>query len=142
MAGNISTETTVLSNLSVERNLSVGTLLGSPAITGGAITASSVSAGTLRVAAGAIFAKLSMVTVPVVATSVTGNKSISTTFTLSGMSTADMLFVGTPTSGLSNGITADAWVNAADTITVFYSNVSSATAAQIATTLPIIVARV
>lgn len=75
--------------------------------------------------------------VTVVATTVTATKSVDTTAALSGFTVGDAVFANAAGSGLSAGVTLDAWISAADVLTVRYSNVSTANAAQIAT--PIIV---
>lgn len=75
--------------------------------------------------------------VTVVATTVTATKSVDTTAAFSGYTVGDAVFANAAGSGLSAGVTLDAWISAADVVTIRYSNVSTANAAQIAT--PIIV---
>lgn len=67
----------------------------------------------------------------IVALTLTGNKSQTTDVPVSGFTVGDYVN-GTATSGLSNGITLDMWMKSANTATVQLSNVSSASAAQIA----------
>ena len=77
--------------------------------------------------------------VTVVATTVTATKSVDTTATFSGVTVGDAIMAIPKTaSGLSAGVTVDAWVSAADTATIRYSNVSTANAAQIATAFNVI----
>lgn len=77
--------------------------------------------------------------VTVVATTVTATKSVDTTATFSGVTVGDAIFaIPLTASGLSAGVTLDAWVSAADTATIRYSNVSTANAAQIATAFNVI----
>lgn len=76
--------------------------------------------------------------VTVVATTVTATKSVDTTAAFSGYTVGDAVFAcAGAASGLSAGVTLDAWISAADVVTIRYSNVSTAAAAQIAT--PIVV---
>ncbi len=74
------------------------------------------------------------ITVPVVATTVTATKSATTTYAVSGFTVGDYVnaVVGTA-SGLSLGVTLDAWMSAGETVTIQYSNVSTANASQITT---------
>ena len=77
--------------------------------------------------------------VTVVATTVTATKSVDTTATFSGVTVGDAIMAIPKTaSGLSAGVTVDAWVSAADTATIRYSNVSTANAAQIATAFNVV----
>jgi hypothetical protein len=72
--------------------------------------------------------------VTVVATTVTATRSVDTTAALSGFTVGDAVFASVgAASGLSAGVTLDAWVSSAGTATIRYSNVSTAAAAQIAT---------
>ena len=77
----------------------------------------------------------------VVATTVVATKSTTTDATISGISTADALYITPKGSGLSAGVVVDAYCSAADTLTVRYSNVSTANAAQIATTFNLVAFR-
>ena len=73
-------------------------------------------------------------TIPVVATTVTATKSVTTTATVSGYTVGDYVnAVVASASGLSAGVTLDAWMSAGATVTIQYSNVSTAAANQIAT---------
>lgn len=77
--------------------------------------------------------------VTVVATTVTATKSVDTTAAYSGLTVGDaVMAIPKTASGLSAGVTLDAWVSAADTVTIRYSNVSTANAAQIATAFNVI----
>lgn len=126
MAGNISTETTVLSNLSVERNLSVGTLLGSPAATLGAVTATTVAATTsATVGGGTAITGIRKGTISVVTLTCTANGSTVTQATVSPLATSDILLVS-PQSSLSSGVVVHAYVSAASTVQVVFSNMSTA----------------
>lgn len=75
--------------------------------------------------------------VTVVATTVTATKSVDTTATIAGLAVGDPVFACAGTSGLSAGVTLDAWASAASEITIRYSNVSTANAAQIATAITV-----
>jgi len=76
--------------------------------------------------------------ITVVATTVTATKSVDTTAAFSGVTIGDAILATPMTSGLSAGVTLDAWVSAVDTVTLRYSNVSTANAAQIATAINVI----
>jgi len=81
--------------------------------------------------------------VTVVATTATATKSTTTTFQVSGATVGDVvLAAATSASGLSAGLTVDAWVSAADQVTLAYSNVSTANAAQIATPFRVVLLKV
>lgn len=73
----------------------------------------------------------------VAALTVTATKSVETTFTENLAAVGDLVTwgLGTSNSSLSAGVTVDTFVSAASTITVRYSNVSTANAAQPAISL-------
>lgn len=120
MAGSISDQTTALSNLSLTGNMLVG---------GFTASTSTLSAPALQVAGATAFTKLAPFTVSIVTITALVNRSTTTTVAVSGASTVDGAFI-TALSGLSNGLTLDAWVSDADTVTVAFSNVSAAQAVQ------------
>ena len=77
--------------------------------------------------------------VTVVATTVTATKSVDTTATFSGVTVGDAIIaIPLTASGLSAGVTLDAWVSSAGVATLRYSNVSTANAAQIATAFNVV----
>jgi len=96
-----------------------------------------VGGGGSYVAGSPLYAIKSSV-VTVVATTVTATKSVDTTAALTGFAVGDSIIATPATSGLSAGVTLDAWVSAADVLTIRYSNVSTANAAQIATAINVV----
>lgn len=77
--------------------------------------------------------------VTVVATTVTATKSVDTTAAYAGLAVGDaVVAIPLTASGLSAGVTLDAWVSASEVVTIRYSNVSTANAAQIATAMNVI----
>jgi hypothetical protein len=98
----------------------------------GNVPASTISGGDYPVGTARYAEVYSVVTV--VATTAVATKSTTTTATLSGATIGDFVdLCPASASGLSAGLTVDCWVSAADQITIAYSNVSTANAAQIAT---------
>lgn len=90
--------------------------------------------GGSNVSAGTPIYAISNTSVTVVATTVTATKSVDTTATISNATIGDLILVAPANaSGLSAGVTVDAWISAVNTATIRYSNVSTANAAQIAT---------
>jgi hypothetical protein len=85
---------------------------------------------------------ISATSVTVVATTCTATKSVTTTSTWSGVTVGDALFATPLGSGLSAGVVMDAYVNAANTVTIRYSNVSTANASQIATPILLVAAKI
>lgn len=110
MAGNISDQTTVLSNVSLTGRLSVSSL--------------SIGGGNLS--------NVLVSTVTIVATTVTASSSVTTAATVVGVAVGDTLQI-TPLSALSQGVTLQGYVSAASTVIFTYSNVSTAAASEIAT---------
>lgn len=111
-----------------------GNLTGMTDFTGlrvGAGAASTASGGAYPAGTAQYAHVYSVVTV--VATTCVATKSTTTTATLSGVTLGDFVDIAPGGSGLSAGVVAQAWVSAADQITIAYSNVSAANAAQIAT---------
>lgn len=84
--------------------------------------------------------KASVITV--VATTCTATKSVDTTGAFSGLTIGDVVVPVAGGSGLSAGIALDAWVSAVDVVTIRYSNVSAANAAQIATPITVLAFKV
>lgn len=109
MAGNISDQTTVLSNLSLERNLSSNSL-----IVGGAQAMTRFSAGTITVAT-------------IAAPNAT---SSTTTAAVSGLSTVDLIVVGPTSSGLSAGLSLTAFSSGSGIATLVFLNGSASTVTQ------------
>lgn len=98
----------------------------------GNVPASTISGGDYP-AGTAQYAQIYSV-VTVVATTATATKSTTTTAVISGITVGDFVDIcPASSSGLSAGLTVDCWVSAPDVITIAYSNVSTANAAQIAT---------
>lgn len=90
--------------------------------------------GGSNVSAGTPIYAISNTSVTVVATTVTATKSVDTTATISNATIGDQIFIAPASaSGLSAGVTLDAWISAVGVATIRYSNVSTANAAQIAT---------
>lgn len=118
--------------------LAIGGGAGGPA--GSGFPASTVSGGSYP--DGTNIYAIAMVTVPVVATTVTATKSVDTTYAFSTATVGDFLFATPATSGLSAGVTLDAWVSAAGQVTIRYSNVSTANALQIATNVNVLLVKV
>lgn len=122
-----------------------GNLLGVTSLTGlqvgggsaqaasanGNVPASTVSGGVYPTGTAMYAHSYSIVTTAAI--TLTGNKSSATSFRLSGCTPGDWVALLPPASGLSDGITADCWIASADFLTIQFSNVSSASAAQIAT---------
>lgn len=136
MAGNISTETTTLSNLTIDRNLSCGTLLGSPAITGGATTTTTLTATTsLAVGGGTALTRTSKGTFAVAAITVANASSATTAATISPLATTDVIIVN-PGSVLSANVQmGEAYVSAASTVILSFINASATTAVVAAQTM-------
>ena len=109
--------------------LNVGGAAGGPA--GSGFPASTTTGGVYP--SGVNIYSIAQVIAPVVATTVTATKSVDTTYPFSGATIGDHLIATAGTSGLSAGVTLDAFVSAPDVATIRYSNVSTANAAQIAT---------
>jgi hypothetical protein len=111
----------------------------------GALTGSSLSL-TGRVSAASVVAgggafTVSTATVAVVAMSVTGNKSVTTTAAFSGATTTNattnpVVYIATP-SGMSADVVLTVLPSSKDVVTLYYSNVSSVTAAVAANTVRI-----
>jgi len=137
MASNLK-GTTVLSGLSLLDGLSTSTLSLLNGLSANTITAASTlsvgGAATLStsvaVGSGTAISKILAGTVSIVTMTVTGAASLSTTATISGLSTVDIIHVSPPSSGLSGDLTIDAWASAANTVTVKFSTTSSAGAVQ------------
>jgi hypothetical protein len=120
MAGNISDQTTVLSNLSLDRNLSSGTVEATSGISvGGGKLLTRVSAGTFAVAA----------------ITVANASSTTTAATISPLATSDVIVVN-PSSVLSaNVLLGQAFVSAASTVILSFLNASATTAVVAAQTM-------
>lgn len=109
------------------------------AVSAGAITGTAVTAtSTLTVGAGGqplLFVGGSKTSVA--ALTITATKSVETTFTDNNAKVADLVVwgMGTSTSSVSAGLAVDTFVSAASTITIRFSNVSAANAAQAAISL-------
>ena len=121
--------------------LAVGGGNAQAASAGGNVPASTISGGVYPT--GASFYAITASVVTVVATTAVATKSTTTTATLSGITIGDIVLAAVANaSGLSAGVTLDAWVNAPDTVTIAYSNVSTANAAQIATPVRLVMLKV
>lgn len=118
--------------------IAIGGGTGGPA--GSGFPASTVSGGAYP--DGVNIYAMASVTVPVVATTVTATKSVDTTYPFSTATVGDLVFATAGTSGLSAGVTMDAWVSQPGVVTVRYSNVSTANAAQIATNVCVLLVKV
>lgn len=115
MAGNISDQTTVLSNLSLQGKFQLGGATG--------------------------IAVLSVQTFAVAAITAVATKSTTTNATISGLSTVDLCVVIPTSSGLSNGLALNAYPTAVDTLTLNFSNCSTANVVQAAGTYRLAVIR-
>lgn len=93
--------------------------------------------GGRNLPSGTSFSAILSSIVTVVATTVTATKSVDTTATVAGFAVGDPVIANAGTSGLSAGVTMDAWVSAASEVTIRYSNVSTANASQIATAITV-----
>lgn len=134
MAGDISNLTTNFSNVSVEGILSANTVMASAqSLTGlAASQVSSIAVGTtatigtsLALAGGTTITGLRKGTISVVTLTCTANGSTVTQATVSPLATSDILLVS-PQSSLSSGVVVHAYVSAASTVQVVFSNMSTA----------------
>jgi len=149
MAGNISDQTTDLSNLSVGGNLqvngtsSVGTLVPSSISATGTIAGTVVSGSdlsstntvrgaigvlgtSLALGGGTTITKIAKGTVSIVTMTIVGGNSSSTTAAVSGLSTVDWFHLMAPTaSGLSANLIVQAYSSGSGIATIVFSNLSS-----------------
>lgn len=143
MAGNISDQTTDLSNLSVGGNLqvngstSVSTLVPSSISATGLIAGSDISStNTVRGAklkvgnasgtnAGIPLTRVSAGTFDVAAIACVANASTTTAATIAGLTTDDILFV-MPTSSMSSGVVVTGRSSGNSQATLIFSNASTA----------------
>jgi hypothetical protein len=122
-------------------NLAGTTVLSSLSLLG-TLSSLTETAGSLAIGGGTVPLTRSFATsFTVVATTVVATKSTTTDASISGISTADAFYITAKGSGLSAGVVVDAYCSAADVVTVRYSNVSTANAAQIATTFNLVAFR-
>ncbi len=148
MAGNISDQTTVFSNVSVDLaaggNFSANTVLTKDLTVTGTVVANltisdttgTISAGTLTapfvaattnvvVGGGTAITGIRKGTISVVTLTCTAAGSTETTATVSPLATTDAIFVN-PQSSLSSGVVVHARVSAASTVILTFSNMSTA----------------
>lgn len=150
----ISDQTTNLSNLSVEGRVSgntgaftttvtaasftasgagtssLGTIVGSFVSTTALTTSSFVSLGASRlsVGGGAALTFVSAYTFSVQTLTLAATQSTSTDATVNAIASGDALWVAPPASGLSNGISVNAWASGNSTVRLQFSNASTAAA--------------
>lgn len=126
MAGNISDQTTVLSNLSLTGTLSANTFSATSGLAANAGTFATVAATTsATVGGGTAITGIRKGTISVVTLTCTAQGSTVTQATVSPLATSDILLVS-PQSSLSSGVVVHAYVSAASTVQVVFSNMSTA----------------
>lgn len=86
--------------------------------------------------AGTDYVAIQSSTITVVATTVANGASATTTAALTGFAVGDPVFAN-PGSASSAGLSVNAWISAADTVTIQLQNVSASTLTQ--TALPVVV---
>jgi len=133
----ISDQTTNLSNLSVEGRVSANTgtftttvVASSFSGTSGTVVNSfgSLSASRLSVGGGPALTFISAYTFSVQTLTLAATKSTTTDATVNAIASGDALWVCPPASGLSDGISVNAWASANSTVKLQFSNCSTVAA--------------
>src|SRR5687768_9894674 len=149
----ISDQTTVLSNLSLTGQFASGSTISGTAFTGTLITGSDLSStNTLRGAklkvgnasgtnAGIPLTRISAGTFDVVAMTLIANASTTTTATIAGLTTDDILFV-TPTSSMSSGAVVTGRSSGNSAALLIFSNASTANLVTVAQTMAYVAVRI
>jgi len=129
MAGDISDQTTNLSNLAVAGNLSANTVSATSGLSANAGTFATVAATTsVTIGSGTAITKVLKTTASVVTMSCTAAGSTTTTAAFNGVAAGDALIVNAPSS-MSSGINLTGYVSGNSTVVLIFSNCS--TAAQV-----------
>lgn len=133
MAGNISDQTTNLSNLVVDGVLSANTVLASAqSLTGLAsstvsslVVNNTATAGSLAVGGGTAITQIRKTTASVVTMTCIATASTTTTAAFNGVAAGDALIVNAPSS-MSSGINLTGYVSGNSTVVLIFSNCSTA----------------
>jgi hypothetical protein len=134
MAGNISDQTTNLSNLNVEGVLSANTVMASAqSLTGLAssnvsslVVGTTATVGTsLAVGGGTAITQIRKATVSVVTMTCIATASTTTTAAFNGVAAGDALIVNAPSS-MSSGINLTGYTSGNSTVVLIFSNCSTA----------------
>ncbi len=135
MAGDISNQTTNLSNLSVsglvaaDRLSSTGTISGAQVSGSDLSSTNTVRGSTFVLGGGTALTWAAKGSVSVVTMTCTANGSTTTTATVAGVVAASDIVMVNPPSSMSSGVNLTAFASGASTITLIFSNCS--TAAQV-----------